>query len=32
MVNADLQQIKLHTALHVNGLVLSAAHLFALEV
>lgn len=31
-VSADLQQIKLDPTLHVNGLVLSAAHLLALEV
>lgn len=29
---ANLQQVKLNPALHVYGLVLSAAHLLALEV
>lgn len=29
---ADLQQVKLHPALHVYRLVLPAAHLLALEV
>lgn len=30
-VRADLQQIKLNPALHVDGFVLPATHLFTLE-
>lgn len=30
--STDLQQVELNTALHVNGLVFSAAHLLALKI